>query len=154
MKKDLPKEIQRLKEKYSLTDCGFDAECIYQLGDLSELLKTSLNKLLPDIELSILEQLKNGRYAATIVHNGVFIIEIYADKDADWLPDDFWEIFDSIPNRLGLQRLFCSINPRLTGQATWYLCGTKEQVENAKKEELPIVLHGENIFEMDLSEYE
>ncbi|NOS92614.1 MAG: hypothetical protein HOP30_11870 [Cyclobacteriaceae bacterium] len=154
MKKDLSKEVQRLKEKYNLTDCGFDAECIYQLGDLSELLKNSLKKLLPDIELGVEEQLKNGRYAATIVHNGDFIIEVHADQDSDWLPEDFWELFDSIPNKLGLWRLFCSINPQLTGQATWYLCGTNEQLDNAKKDGLPIVFRGENIFEMDLSEYE
>jgi hypothetical protein len=154
MKKDLSKEIHRLKEKYSLTDCGFDSECIYQLGDLSELLRNSLKKLLPDIELGIEEQLKNERYVATIVHNGVVIIEISADKDSDWLPEDFWELFDSIPKRLGLRRLFCSINPQLTGQTVWYLCGTDEQVNHAKMDGLPIVLHGENIFEMDLSGFE
>ena len=154
MKKDLSKEIQRLKEKYNLTDFGFDAECIYQLGDLSELLKNSLKRLLPDIELGIEEQLKNGRYVATIIHNGDFIVEIYANNDSDWLPDDFWELFDSIPNRLGLRRFFCSINPQLTGQTIWYLCGTNEQINSAKRDGLPIVLPGENIFEMDLSEYE
>ncbi len=154
MKEDLSKEVQRLKEKYNLTDCGFDIECIYQLGDLSELLNSSLKKLLPDIELEIEEQLKNDRYVATIVHNGKFITEIYADKDTDWLPEDFWELFDSIPKKLGLRRMFCSINSQLTGQAVWYLCGTDEQIDQAKKDGLPIVLYGENIFEMDLSRYE
>lgn len=154
MKKDLSEEVQKCKEKYNLTDCGFDAECIYQLGDLADLLKDALQKLLPDIDFSIAEQLKNGRYAAAISNNGIEIIEIYADTNSDWLPDDFWELFDSIPGRLGLQRLFCVINPQLTGQASWYLCGKSEDLMHAKNDGLPIVFRHENIFEADLSDYE
>jgi hypothetical protein len=153
MKKDLSAEVQIFKEKYSLTESAFDAECIYQPGVLSDLLSTSLNALLPDMELSIDEHIEEGRYAATILHQGATVVKLYADADADWLPDDFWELFDSIPARLGIEKQFCSINPRLTGQLVWYLCGTRH-IKGAKEAGLPIVLYGEDIFDMELSDYE
>lgn len=46
------------------------------------------------------------------------------------------------------------INPRLLGQDAWYFCGTEDNLNAAKKEGLPLVYSGEDIMEMDISEFE
>lgn len=154
MKSTIEKDVKTRKRVYSLTDYGFDSECIYQLGDLSDLLSSSLKELLPDINVRIDERIENGRYTATIFSNETSILDIYADTDIDWLPDDFWGLFDSIPKKLEIDKMFCPINPRLTGQGVWYICGREKDLRQAKKEGLPIVLDGEDIFDMNLDRYE
>ena len=153
--KTLSGKVSELSTKYHLTECSIDVECIYQMGDLSEVLKESLSALLPDTNIEISEALSedNDRYVATLSHEGRKIIDIFADTHADFLPDSFSMSFESIPALLGTTRLFCLINPTITGQLMWYICGLPQDLESAKSDGLPIILPGEDFMAQDVSEY-
>ena len=151
----LSEKVARLKEKYNLTDCGIDIECIYQKGDLSNVLKKSLCLLLPDRDVEISEALSanNEQYIATIYSGGQMVINIYADTYADFLPDTFSYSFEEIPDLLKTGKKFCLINPMITGQAMWYICGFLQDLKNAKFDGLPVILPGEDFLSQDVSEY-
>ena len=143
-------KIIRLKEKYKLVDFHFDTEAIYQLGDLSGLLKTIIDQTIPnhDIEISERYSTDGERYIATLSNKNA-IIEIFADTDSDWLPDTFTEEMESIPDVFESKLKYYSINPAigLTGQDAWYFCGTEDDLKDARKEGIPLIFPGEDVTE-------
>lgn len=146
----------RLKSQFAITETSFDAECIYKQGDLSALLTKALADLLPTEAFDISEKhsVEKEAFIATIKHNGNILLDIRADDYADFLPDDFSDLFESIPALSNTGKLFCLVNPKLSGQVFWYYCGTMEILTKCKAEGLPIILPNEDWLNMDLSQFE
>jgi len=141
--------ILLLKEKYQLIDFNFDTEAIYQLGDLSTLLKKIIEKTPPDCKIEVSESysLDGKQYVATLLSQGIKA-EIFADVDSDWLQIPFlkkWHLFRIF--KTGLK--YYSINPAigLTGQDALYFCGTDDNLRNARMEGIPLVFPGEDATE-------
>jgi hypothetical protein len=63
-------------------------------------------------------------------------------------------LLESIPVKIGSQKRFYMMNPRLMGQEVWYFSGDQTQIEQARKEGLPLITSGEDFMEMDISEFE
>ncbi len=155
-KESLSERAKRLSAKYNLMQTGFDSECIYSKGDLTKLVSSILKDLLPDQQFEITETTSpNGKqYVAKVKHNSGQEIEIFADTHADVLPDEFSFILESIPQKIGSDKRFYMINPRLLGQEAWYFCGTEANLKAAKSDGLPLIYSGEDFMEMDISEFE
>jgi hypothetical protein len=150
----LLQEIERIQQKYALVDFNIDAECIYKLGDLSEVLTKVLTIALPEKAIQIVEHLANDEqtYIATLSTSEAELT-IKADTYSDWLPDYFWELLEEIPIVFNSAKRFYSINPAigLTGQDAWYFCGREDQLQAARQEGLPLLFPGENY--LDTNEY-
>jgi hypothetical protein len=150
----LHQEIERIQQKYALVDFNIDAECIYKLGDLSEVLKKVLTIALPEKVIQIVEHLADDEqtYIATL-STPEAELTITADTYSDWLPDYFWESLEKIPVVFNSSKRFYSINPAigLTGQDAWYFCGREDQLQAARQEGLPLLFPGENY--LDTKEY-
>jgi len=148
----LLKRIEDLKLKHNLTDFHFDTECIYDLGDLSTLLKSVISSTISDAGIAITEEYSNDgkRFVATL-SNQLNSFQVFADTDTDWLPDDFFEKLESIPVIFESDLKYYSINPAigLTGQDAWYFCGTEKNLKEARKEGIPLIFPGEDITETD-----
>ncbi len=155
-KESLTDKAKRLASKYNLTQTGFDTECIYSKGDLTKVLSTILKDLLPEEQFQITETISadGKQYVAAVKHNNEQIIEIVADTHADFLPDTFSYLLESIPKKMGSDKRFFMVNPRLLGQDVLYFCGTETNLKAAKKEGLPLIYSGEDFMEMDISEFE
>jgi hypothetical protein len=148
-------EINRIQQKYGLVDFNIDSECIYQLGDLSQVLQEVVFHTLPEKGIQIVERLSDDKqtYFATL-SNAEAQLVLRADTHSDYLPDEFWEELESIPAAFGSSKRFYSINPAigLTGQDAWYFCGTQEQLRAARQEGLPLIFPGEDY--RDTTEYQ
>ncbi len=144
--------IPELVIKYNLIDFGFDTEYIYDKGDLSNLLKYIIDKTLPENEISIIEDISadGKRYIATLTE-GDQTLQVFADTDTDWLPDDFFEQLEQLPLVFKTGKLYYSINPAigLTGQDAWYFCGTEDDLKKARKSGIPLIYPGEDITETE-----
>ena len=154
-KETLDEKINRLKEQFYLTDCAFDIECIYQPGDLAGLLQGALSRLLPNNPVEIVEKLSadQQQYVATVSSNDQPLLDLFADTHADFLPDNFPSLFESLPERLGTEKRFYLLHPMLTGQVVWYFCGRPDELEQARSAGLPLMLPGEDLYSQDVSEY-
>ena len=155
-KEDLSEKAKRLSSKYNLTQTGFDSECIYVKGDLTKVISSILKDLMPEQQFEITETISSDgkQYVAKVKHKNGQEIEIFADTHADFLPDGFSYLLESIPQKIGSDKRFYMINPRLLGQDAWYFCGTEANLKAAKKEGLPLIYSGEDFMETDLSEFE
>jgi hypothetical protein len=155
-KESLSDRAKRLASKYNLTQSGFDCECIYSKGDLTKVISSILKDLLPEEQFEITETISQDRkqYVAKVKHNGGQEIEMFAGIHADFLPEGFSYLLESIPSKIGSDKRFFMINPRLLGQDAWYFCGTEADLNAAKKEGLPLIYSGEDFMEMDISEFE
>lgn len=149
---ELAQHIPQIQEKYALLDVNFDTECLYDIGDLSALLRRIVDECLPELLLDIQEELSADRtkFVATITSDKASMA-FAAPIDDDWLPDHFFEQLESLPAIFGSGKKFCSINPAigLTGQEAWYFCGTETQLAAAREEGLPLVFPGEDFMETE-----
>jgi uncharacterized protein YneR len=152
----LSQRAKRLSEKHNLLQGGFDSECINQKGDLTKVISQTLSELLPEEKFTISETVsKDGRqYIADVKHSSGTTIQLFADTYADYLPEGFSMLLESIPVKIGSQKRFYMMNPRLMGQEVWYFSGDQTQIEQARKEGLPLITSGEDFMEMDISEFE
>jgi hypothetical protein len=152
---ELAQNIPRLQADYSLLDVNFDTECLYDLGDLSALLRRIVDECLPELPLRIQEKLSADKteFVATVATDKASVV-FTAPVDDDWLPDQFFEQLESLPAAFGSDKKFYSINPAigLTGQEAWYFCGTETQLVAARQAGLPLVFPGEDF--METAEYE
>lgn len=155
-KESLSDRAKRLSSKYNLTQTGFDCECIYSIGDLTKVISSILKDLLPDQQFEITETISTDgkQYVAKVKHKNGQEIEMFADTHADFLPDGFSYLLESIPQKIDSDKRFCMMNPRLLGQDVWYFCGTEANLKAAKEEGLPVIFSGEDFMEMDISEFE
>ncbi len=146
---DLSQQIAAIKLKYQLVDFGFDTECIYDKGDLSSILSDIIGGTLPELNIKIAEEISvdGQQYIATLSNEGTSM-QLYADTFTDWLPDTFFDLLESIPVVFGSEKRYYSINPAigLTGQETWYFCGTEENLKQARAAGLPLVYPGEDMM--------
>lgn len=146
----LLKQINTIKIKQHLTDFNFDTEYIVGRGDLSYLLDKIVQSTLPELKLKVTEQVSadGEKYIAT-VSNSRTSMEIYADTNSDWLPDAFFQSLERLPTYFGSNKIYLAINPAigLTGQDVWYFCGTEQSLKQARKEGLPLIFPGEDIFQ-------
>jgi len=142
--------IPELAKQYQLTEFKFDTECIYDKGDLSYLISHIIDATLPGINISIVEEVSvdGSQYVATL-SNGALNMQIFADTDADWLPDTFFIQLESIPVFFKSGKFYYSIIPAigLTGQDAWYFCGTETNLKAARKNGIPLIFPGEDITE-------
>jgi len=155
-KETLSQRAERLSERYHLFQGGFDSECINRKGDLTKVISQILSELLPEEKFTISETVSNdGRqYVADVTHSSGTTIKLFADTFADYLPEGFSVLLESIPMRIGSQKRFYMMNPRLMGQEVWYFSGDQKQIEQARKEGLPLIASEEDFMEMDISEFE
>jgi len=155
-KESLSERAKRLSIKYNLTQTGFDCECIYVKGDLTDVITSILTHLLPNEKFEIAESIsKDGdKFIAIVKHNSGQEFEFYADTHDDFLPEGFSYLLESIPSKIGSDKRFYMINPLLLGQDVWYFCGTEANLTAAKNEGLPIIYSGEDFMSMDISEFE
>lgn len=140
-------KIPILKSEYNLKDIGFDTECIYEEGNLSELLKRITDVLIPEHNVNIRESIsEDGSYYTAIVSVSSANIEFRTQCDSDWLSDEFFEQLENLPKVLKTDKVLYSINPLigLTGQEAWYFYGTTENLKSARKAGLPIIFPGED----------
>ncbi|RZK14382.1 MAG: hypothetical protein EOO43_16420, partial [Flavobacterium sp.] len=108
----LQQEIQQLTIKHNLKDFNFDAECIYNEGDLSGLLKEIIDKSLPELHLKISERIsEDGQQYIATISNQDTSMEITADTYSDWLPDHFFMQIEGIPKHFGSNKIYVMINP-------------------------------------------
>lgn len=144
--------IKELKAKYNLVDFTFDTECIDNLGDLSDLLKGVLEKSFPEKQFTISEEVSIDKkhYISTIKY-GNLAIQIQTDTHSDWLSDEALVAIENLPRSLKIDKMYYSINPAigLTGQEAWFFAGTDEDLKRARKDGLPLIFPGENIFETE-----
>lgn len=148
----LQQTIASLKIKYQLTDFQFDTECIYNLGDLSTLLRNVVTTTLSEKPITVTEKLSEDgqQYIATLTYKTINL-EVMADAFSDWLPDTFFIQLESIPHTFQTDKHYYSINPALglTGQDAWYFCGSEQQLRQARVEGLPLVFPGEDPTDTD-----
>lgn len=139
--------IPVLKQQYHLVDFNADAECIYDKGDLSNLLSGIIDATIPELHIRISEEISDDgkQYIATLT-NPQTSLQIFADTFTDWLPDTFFDELESIPAVFGSDKRYFMINPAigLTGQDCWYFCGTEENLRKARAAGLPLIYPGEN----------
>jgi hypothetical protein len=143
----LCQKITELKSKYNLTDFTFDAECIYDKGDLSHLIQSIINTTLSGYGIIITEELsEDGQQYIVTLSTRARQMRIVADTFSDWLPDTFFMEMESIPLFFETGLCYYSINPAigLTGQEAWYFCGTETDLKAARREGLPLIYPGEN----------
>lgn len=147
---ELEQHIPRIQAKYALLDVNFDTECLYDLGDLSTLLRRIVDECLPELPLHIHEEFSADRteFVATITTDKASLVFTAAVGD-DWLPDQFPEQLESLPSVFGSDKKLYCINPAigLTGQDAWYFCGTEAQLVAARQEGLPLIFPGEDCTE-------
>jgi|GEM_PF-3036973 len=155
-KETLSQRAKRLSEKYHLLQGGFDSECINRKGDLMRVISQTLSELLPEEDFTISETVsKDGKqYVAYVKHSSGTSILLYADTYADYLPEGFGTLLESIPVKIGSQKRFYMMNPRLMGQEVWYFSGDEKDIMQARKEGLPLIASGEDFMEMDVGEFE
>lgn len=155
-KETLSQRVKRLSEKYHLLQGGFDSECIYQKGDLTKVISQILSELLPEEKFTISETISTDgkQYVAEVKHRSGATIHLFADTYADYLPDTFTMLLESIPMKIGSKKRFYTMNPRLMGQEVWYFSGEETEIKHAKKEGLPLTTFDEDIMQMNLKEFE
>ncbi|MEP7217767.1 MAG: hypothetical protein ABI876_02560 [Bacteroidota bacterium] len=132
--------------KYELIGINIDTECIYDLGDLSGMLREITSITMADKNIDVTERISEDgtQYVATL-SNGAATIEMFADTDTDWLPDSFFDLFESIPVVFGSTGRFIMLNPAIDpSQCIYYFFGTEETLRLAREEGLPVVFPGEN----------
>ncbi|MCI1186940.1 hypothetical protein MON38_05875 [Hymenobacter sp. DH14] len=149
---ELAKDIPRILQQHGLRDVGFDTECIYDLGDLSTLLRMIMSEIYPDKPIQLHEELSPDKqyFVATLTtSDAVVVFRTHANDD--WLADQFFEALENLPTALGSGEKLYSINPAvgLTGQEAWYFCGTEAQLVAARQAGLPLVFPGEDFMETD-----
>lgn len=149
---ELAKDIPRIKRKHELRDVGFDTECIYDLGDLSALLRMIMAEIYPEKVFQLHEELSPDKqyFVATLSTPDTAVV-FRTHANDDWLADQFFEELENLPAALGTDEKLYSINPAvsLTGQEAWYFCGTETQLIAARKDGLPLVFPGEDIMETE-----
>jgi hypothetical protein len=148
----LNKTIGLLKEKYRLIDFNFDTECIYVEGDLSQLVKSIVKKTFADKNIKVTEKISvDGKRFVATLSNADETLDIFADANDDFLPDDFFETLESIPVVFKTDKKYFSINPLIgiTGQDAWYFCGTEQDLKKARKEGLPLIFPGEDAMQTE-----
>lgn len=155
----LDARIERLSNKYHLHSHSFDAECLYEKGDLSSTMREFLSELLPEEEFSITETLSEDskQYVAKIDFNQKEVGVVASNIGGDYLPDSFYSTLEEIPIIIGSSKRICMINPRLFGQEGCYISGTEKDLLAAKKDGLPLVFSHESVEDMmkaDISEFE
>jgi hypothetical protein len=144
--------IPELAKKYHLVEFKFDTECIHDKGDLSYLLRHIIDVTIPELGISIIEEMSvdRTRYVATL-SNRELSMQVFADTASDWLPDDFFMQLELIPVFFKSSKIYCSINPVVStvvvGQDAWYFCGTEDDLRAARENGMPIVFPGEDITE-------
>jgi hypothetical protein len=158
-KETLDARIQRLGKKYDLHAHYFDAECLYEPGDLAATTDEFLAELLPTDRFEVKETLSdNGKqYIATVYHAGKVVGIITADVGGDYLPDQFYSVVEAIPERMNHSRRIYMINPLLFGQDGCFVSGTEKNLLQARHDGLPVVLPEDGMEEWkkaDLSEFE
>jgi hypothetical protein len=158
-KEALDARIARLGKKYDLRIHCFDAECLYNEGDLAATVLEFLTELLPDEKFSVVELLSPNRQQviARVSYQGEVIEEVVSNVGGDYLPESFYEALDSIPARAGSKREIWVVNPRLYGQDGCFLSGTAQNLLAARQEGLPLLMPTESIDDMmqaDISEFE
>ena len=154
-KEVLPTRMEELSNKYKLRSYYFDAECLYAGGDLARITQECLNELLPEEDFLVKEASvgTNGAAVATIYYKGREAGTI-SSEGGDYLPDDFYQEVEELPERIGSGSRIYMLNPRLFGQDGCYVASSRENMLAAKREGLPLVLPGQNFLEEDLSEFE
>ncbi|GAA4368384.1 hypothetical protein GCM10023185_41110 [Hymenobacter saemangeumensis] len=158
-KEPLDARIARLSKKYDLRIHYFDAECLYDEGDLAATLLEFLTELLPDEKFSVIESMSPNRQQviARVSYQGEVIEEVISNVGGDYLPESFYQALDSIPVRAGSKREIWAVNPRLYGQDGCFLSGTAQNLLAARQEGLPLLLPTESVDDMmraDISEFE
>ncbi len=158
-KEPLDVRIDRLSRKYDLRVHYFDAECLYERGDLAAALSEFLTKLLPEQKFKFTESLSLNRQQviARVSYRDKLVGTVVSNVGGDYLPDSFYAALDSIPSRAGSKREIWVVNPRLYGQDGCFVSGTVQSLLAAKREGLPLLLPTEGIEEMmraDISEFE
>src|SRR5215213_8740112 len=98
-KETLSQRAKRLSQKYHLLQAGFDSECINGKDDLTKVISQTLSELLPEEKFTISETVsKDGKqYIANVKHSSGMNIQLFADTYADYLPDGFSMLLESIP---------------------------------------------------------
>jgi hypothetical protein len=154
-KESLPARMERLNAKYKLRSYYFDAECLYDEGDLARITQECLHELLPEEAFTVEEAAtgNNGAAVATVYYQGKEVGSI-SSEGGDYLPDDFYQEVEELPERIGSISRIYMLNPRLFGQDGCYVSGSHENLLAAKKEGLPLVLPDQNYLDEDLSEFE
>jgi hypothetical protein len=158
-KEHLSDRIERLGRKYQLQVHYFDAECLYDDGDLAATLSAFLTTLLPGEEFHIVEvpSADGQQVLARVSYCGREIGTVYSNAGGDYLPGSFYEVLEAIPAQIGSSRCICMVNPRLFGQDGCYVSGTLHHLQQARHDGLPLVLPDEAPDEWqkaDLSEFE
>lgn len=142
--------VKQLAVKHNLTELCFDTECIYDLGDLSNLLKYVVDKILPEKSFEISERRSEDgtQYIAQMKERGNILV-FTADTTSDWLPDVFFQQFEKIPKVFGDGKVLYMVNPAvgLTGQEVMFFYGSDESLKQARVDGLPLVFPGEDITE-------
>lgn len=148
----LHQTIEELKVKHNLIDFRFDTEYIYNLGDLTTLLKIIIDKTIPEKKISITEKISgDGKFYIATLSNQDSTIQIYTETDSDWLSDDFMDKLYEIPKVFKSEKRYQMINPAigLTGQDAWFFCGKESELKNARQGGLPIISPGEDPTETE-----
>ncbi|HEX8326648.1 MAG TPA: hypothetical protein VF629_03845 [Hymenobacter sp.] len=149
---ELGRDIPRIVEKHGIRDVSFDTECIYNLGDLSALLKLIVEETFPGKAIHLREELSpDKKYFVATLSTADTAVVFRTHADDDWLADQFFEELEKLPAALGSDDKLYSINPAvgLTGQEAWYFCGTEAQLQAAREEGLPLIYLGEDFLETE-----
>ncbi len=140
--------ISSLALTYQLADYCFDNECIYNPGDLAALLTEILSATLPETGIAVTEQISGDgtQYIATL-SDGRNTMQIATDVHTDWLADTFHGDLATVPVFFDVGKRYYHIHPYagLTGQESWYFCGTEEHLRQARMEGLPLQLPEEDM---------
>ncbi|MBC6613101.1 hypothetical protein H8B15_19415 [Hymenobacter sp. BT507] len=158
-KEKLDARIERLSKKYDLRVHYFDAECLYDEGDLALTLSEFLTKLLPEQQFRVTESLTPNKQQviAQVFYQDTIVGEVTSEVGGDYLPDSFYTALDSIPARAKSKREMWMVNPRLYGQDGCYISGTTRNLMAARQEGLPLLLPTETTDDMmkaDISDFE
>lgn len=110
---ELAQNIPRIQAEYSLQDVNFDTECLYDLGDLSALLRRIVDECLPELPLRIQEKFSADKteFIATVATDKASVV-FTAPVDDDWLPGQFLSSWKACRRPLARTRSFtASIRP-------------------------------------------
>ncbi|UOQ53212.1 hypothetical protein [Hymenobacter cellulosivorans] len=155
----LDARTRRLSKKYDLRTHYFDAECLYEDGDLALTLSEFLTKLLPEQKFRVIESLTpdQQQILVQVFYHDTLVAKVTSEFGGDYLPDSFYAALDSIPVRAQSKREMWMMNPRLYGQDGCYVSGTAQNLLAARQEGLPLLLPTETtdyMLEADISEFE
>lgn len=141
MNSDWQSNVDEWKNRFALTDCSFDSECIYNKGDLREVIQNILHELLPEETFEIREERDDDdRFTADVFYKNELLITLWADTDSDYLPEEFFEYLEEIPVLMNNGKRFYAISSEHLGQDAWYFCGTKTNLDAAMEAGLPLVV--------------